>query len=339
MIQCHTFNSFVRPDMHASGTYVLSQFAGGMAAPLFLFMAGMTLAFLMDSADRRCIRPARRWLIALRRGAYVLGIAYLFRLTNYVFSLPKGDWQEVVKVDILNAMGLAMMVFAVAALFRTPERERFAAALGLAIAAASPVIASLNWTWAPVVLREYLVPGPGGGRFAFFPYASYVGFGLTAGTIIRYAEDLERLMQWSVLLGLSLVIGGQYFSNIPFSFYANSEFWVNSPALVVIRIGVSLMLLAGAYLWTEYCARQGWSWMQCLGRNSLMVYWVHVMLVYGDVTKRLHGTLGIGQAVAATLAVLGLMTGLSAAWLEWKRRRAATRQAAARSGDLLVRSS
>ena len=53
MIQCHTFNSFTRLDLREGGPYVLTQFVGGMAAPLFLFMAGMTTAFQMESLERR----------------------------------------------------------------------------------------------------------------------------------------------------------------------------------------------------------------------------------------------------------------------------------------------
>ena len=60
MIQCHAFNSFTRTDLRQSGPYVLSQFVGGMAAVLFLFMAGMTLAFLMDSLDRKEPAAGRR---------------------------------------------------------------------------------------------------------------------------------------------------------------------------------------------------------------------------------------------------------------------------------------
>ena len=59
MIQCHTFNSFTRMDLREGGSYIYSQFVGGMAAPLFLFMAGMTLAFQMESLDRREPRPQR----------------------------------------------------------------------------------------------------------------------------------------------------------------------------------------------------------------------------------------------------------------------------------------
>ena len=84
----------------------------------------------------------------------------------------------------------------------------------------------------------------------------------------------------------------------------------------------SLLCLAAAYLWTEYCAGPRWSWMQCLGRNSLMVYWVHVMLVYGDIWKPLKGTMSISQTVVATVIVTLLMIAMSAAWLSWKARRA-----------------
>ena len=43
--------------MRGGGPYVLSQFVGGMAAPLFLFMAGMTFAFQMDGST--AVAPAR----------------------------------------------------------------------------------------------------------------------------------------------------------------------------------------------------------------------------------------------------------------------------------------
>ena len=59
MIQCHTFNSFTRLDLRETGSYVMTQFIGGMAAPLFLFMAGMTMAFQMESLEKRESDPLR----------------------------------------------------------------------------------------------------------------------------------------------------------------------------------------------------------------------------------------------------------------------------------------
>jgi len=326
MIQCHTFNSLAHPGVREGGPYVLSQFIGGMAAPLFLFMAGMTLAFQMDSLERRESKAGRRWLVSLRRAAYIWGIAYLFRFSNSIASLPHPDWREFTKVDILNCMGLAMVAFSGIAIFRAADRARLAALAGLAVAAAAPLVANLPWEGTPALLQEYLAPvtGQGRGHFPFFPNAAYLGFGLAAGTVVKRAAEgrFERLMQWSLLVGLGLVLAGQYFSNLPYSIYTKSNFWTDSPALIVIRTGISLLLMAGCYLWTEYCVEPGWSWMQTLGRNSLMVYWVHVMLVYGNLALPWKQTLGVPATTFATALVTLLMVALSVAWLRWKARRA-----------------
>jgi uncharacterized membrane protein len=326
MIPCHTFNSFARLDLREGGPYVLSQFVGGMAAPLFLFMAGMTLAFQMESAARKEPSVPRRWVGALRRAGYVLAIAYLFRITNWVASLPHAEWAELTKVDILNCMGIAMAAISVAAMFQTRDRIRFAILAGLAIAVAAPPMTYLRWDSVPAPLREYLVFGPGRGRFPFFPCASYVPFGLAAGAILRSTapERLERLVEWCVLIGTPLIFVAQYFSNLPYSLYSQSDFWRNSPALILIRVGVCLLLLAASYLWTEFGVGTRWSWVECLGRHSLMVYWVHVMLVYGDIVKPLKRALDIPATALATVAVIGLMVGLAAAWEWWKTRRAAS---------------
>jgi len=331
MIQCHAFNSFVRMDLRDGGPYVLSQFVGGMAAPLFLFMAGMTLAFQMEGLERREPKPLRRWLISLKRAGYILGIAFLFRFTNWAASMPHVGPQELTKVDILNCMGVAMGVLSVAAVFGSYSRTRFAVAAGFGIAAMSPIVAALPWAGVPPLVQAYIAPGQGRGLFPFFPCAAYVAFGLAAGAIVKRAaaDRFDRLMQWSVLISFGLILGGQYFSNIPYSLYTQSNFWSDSPALILIRVGICLVMMAGAYLWTEYGAGVRWSWMQALGKNSLMVYWIHVMIVYGSVVHPIKRRLSIPQTTAATVALTLAMVAMSALWLQWKARRANTvRQAA-----------
>ena len=322
MIQCHVFNAFTHPSLLGGGPYVLSQFVGGMAAPLFLFMAGMTLAFQMDSLDRRESAAWRRCLISLRRAGYIWLIAYLFRLSNCVASLPSINWQEFTKVDILNCMGLAMAVFAGAAALDGKARARWTLLAALAIAAAAPLVAGIAWGNTPRLIQEYLAPGRGRGHFAFFPNAAYLGFGLAAGAVLKRTalDGVERLMQWAVMLGLALVVSAQYFSNLPYSIYTRSNFWTDSPALILIRCGIALLLLAGSFLWTAYAAGAGWSWMQTLGKNSLLVYWVHVMLVYGKLLQPFKHGLGILPTALATVAVTALMVALSAGWMRWKAR-------------------
>jgi uncharacterized membrane protein len=320
MIQCHAFNSFTRVDLRESSGYVLSQFVGGMAAPLFLFMAGMTFGFQMESLGLREPGRLRRWFVSLRRAGYILTIAYLFRLTNWLGSLPNARVEELLKVDILNCMGLAMAAFALVALFNSDDRVRYALLGGLVVASAAPVMSGFDWSGAWPWLRDYLVPSPLRGRFPFFPCASYVGFGLAAGAVIKRtaAESMDRLMQWVVLLGFALVLGAEYFTSLPYSVYSNADFWRNSPGLILIRVGIALVLLAGAYLWTEYCSPRGWSWIENFGKTSLLVYWVHVTLVYGDWTKPLRYALTVFQAGLATVGVIVLMVALAELRLRWR---------------------
>jgi uncharacterized membrane protein len=327
MIECHTFNSFARMDVRNGGPYVLSQFVGGMAAPLFLFMAGMTFGFQMESLERREPNRWRRWLVALRRAGYIMAIAFAFRISNWIASMPRPEISEITKVDILNSMGLAMGAFAAAALFDGKNRVRFALGGALAVAVLAPVIQSLSWNGTPQLIVEYLAPGPNRGRFPFFPCAAYVGFGLAAGAVVRRTAErsaaghMDRLMQWCALIGFALIFTAQYFANIPFSIYPAPDFWRSSPALVLIRVGISLAMLAGAYLWTEYGAAARWSWMQALGQTSLLVYWVHVMLVYGNIVKHWKRAMSIPETALAFAVVTALMVALAAARLAWKPRK------------------
>jgi uncharacterized membrane protein len=326
MIQCHVFNSLTRMDLRQSGAYVLSQFIGGMAAPLFLFMAGMTSGFLLESLEKRQLGRWKRWRAALWRAGYIFLIAYLFRLTNWLGSLPNPSLQDLLKVDILNCMGLAMAAFTVVALFENTQRIRLTIAGALAVAAAAPLLSGLAWTGVPLVVRNYLVPSPSPGQFPFFPCAAYLGFGLAAGSLVKRSEPvpggggMDRLMQWLVLVGFGLIFASEYFVNLPWSVYAKSDFWRNSPALILIRVGIILLMLAGAYLWTGLRAASRWNWIESLGKTSLLVYWVHVALVYGGLATPLKRSLTPAGSALAVVVVTLLMVALSEIRLRYRAR-------------------
>src|SRR5512132_4292799 len=75
MLQGHVFDSFTRGDLRGGGAFIYSQFIGGMPPAIFLFLTGVTLAFLMDSAERKELPGRERVWKALRRSGYLLAIA------------------------------------------------------------------------------------------------------------------------------------------------------------------------------------------------------------------------------------------------------------------------
>jgi uncharacterized membrane protein len=314
MLQGHVFQSFLRPNLREGGPYVMSQFAGGMPPAIFLFLLGVTFAFLMDSQERKGITAGARWAAAFKRCGYLFAVAFAFRLQLWLFSLAQNPWTDLLRVDILNCMGLALAVFSVMSIFKTVERIRLCAILGVAIAAASPLVSSLQGM--PPLIKNYFVPDHL--LFGFFPWAAFVAFGMSAGSILRVAkqEEIGGIMQWFAWGGLALAFSAYTISGMSPSIYANSDFWLNSPALIFIKTGAILMLIGFAWVWNLQLG-QSWSWVRQFGLTSLLVYWVHIELVYGNWLSILKESLSVGQTVIAAILTIGLMLGLSLLRTNW----------------------
>jgi len=310
MLQGHVFDSFLKNDLHPGGAYTLSQFAGGMPPAIFLFLTGITLAFLMDSTERKGVPPRARVWTAFQRSGYLFFLAFAFRIQLWIFGLP-APWQDLLRVDILNCMGFSIAAMSVMALFRTAERIRLCAILGLGIALAAPLVSQMDWSGVPWMIRNYIVPDYR--FFGFFPWGAYLAFGMSAGSIIRAlpADATERAMQWAALIGGAAILACQYFGNLSYSVYAKSEFWLNSPAQVLAKVGVTLLMLSFAFLWTRYGAKDGWSWVRQFGTTSLLVYWVHIELVYGRAFWFLKDSLNVPQTAVSAVFMILLMLAIA----------------------------
>lgn len=318
MLQGHTFDSFTRTDLRGKNPFVFSQFLGGMPPAIFLFLTGITFAFLMDSQERQAGTPWQRFTAALKRSRYLFLIAFLFRIQLYVFGFPTSPAGELLRVDILNCMGMAMLILAPMAVFTTRERIRLCAILGLVIAGLAPLVSMIDPSNVPHLVRSYFFPSYN--YFGFFPWAAFLAFGMAAGSVIRTVkpDDMSRVMLWMLAIGLGLALGAHQFSNLPYSIYAKSEFWLNSPALIFIKLGTVLMMLAIAFLWVNLGAAEKWSIFRQFGTTSLLVYWVHIELVYGRWFGIWKQALSVGQVLAYTVILIALMLALSLARTRWK---------------------
>jgi hypothetical protein len=309
MLQGHTYHSLLRQDLRTSSTFVLSDFVGGMPSAIFLFLTGVTLAFLMDSRERQGAPSGQRVFASLKRAGYILGLAFLVRLQLWAFGWPGTAWTDLLRVDVLNCMGLALAVVSVMAVFRTVDRVRLCAIFGLAIAVASPLVSALDWSGVHPLVKAYIAPDYA--SFGFFPWGAFVVFGVSLGSLIRVAthEELERAMQWLAVIGCALIVVSQRLSDLP-SLYGKSEFWLNSPFMILIKLGVILLLVAFAFLWNKHTAGK-WSWVRQLGTTSLLVYWVHIEIVYGRWLGFWHESLTIGQCTVGAILMIVTMVLLS----------------------------
>jgi uncharacterized membrane protein len=311
MLQGHTFHSFTRTDLRDKGPYMLSQFVGGLPPALFLFLTGITFAFLMASQEKQGGSAWGKITAALKRSRYLFLLAFLFRIQLYVFGFPTSPTSELLRVDILNCMGMAMLILSPMAVFTTIERIRYCTIIGITIAGISPVVSLIDVSHVPAFISGYFVPSYAG--FGFFPWASFLAFGMAVGSIIRIVsrEDLGKVMGWTLAAGVGLIVVARQLSDMPYSLYSKVDFWLDSPALTFIKLGVVLIILAVSYPWMTFALASRPSLFRQLGTTSLLVYWVHVELVYGRWFGIWKERLSVGQVLAFTVVLLMLMTVLS----------------------------
>ncbi len=318
MLQGHTFDAFTRPEDRSGAWFTYSQFFGGEAAAIFLFLTGATYGMGMNRREH--MPPGARVWQALKRARFLFILAILFRFQGWMFAWGSSPWTDLLKVDILNVMGVTAAMISLLALANGVHRVRWAVFAGAAIAALSPVMSALDTSGIPAPIRDYLVPSAS--TFSVFPWGAFLAFGVGVGSLIPLVErgGWNRVMQWSALLGFGLVFSGRYFADLPFSVYAQSEFWLNSPALVACKLGIALLLGSFAYLWCEYLAAGGWSWVRQLGTTSLLVYWVHVDVEYGPWFAKYRQHLSVPQVLISALVLIVCMIGLSVAFTRLRKK-------------------
>jgi uncharacterized membrane protein len=311
MLQGHVFHSFLRNDLREGNAYVFSQFVGGLPPAVFLFLTGVTFGFLMFSLERKGVPPGRRWLTSLRRAGYLFVVAFAFRFQLWAFSWGQSPASDMLKVDVLNCMGFALALMSIMSLFPTRDRIRLCAILGLAIACASPFVAQIEWGSTPSIVKSYLAPSSQ--FFGLFPWGAFIAFGLSFGSLLRVLdeEQMPQAMLWVGLVGFVMTFGAHTMSNLGISLYTKSDFWIDNPLLVLIKLGVILIAIAFAFLWHKQPSAESWSWVRQFGVTSLLVYWVHIELVYGRWLAGWKENLTVEQTLLAAACVIGLMLLLS----------------------------
>src|SRR5208283_3790541 len=88
---------------------------------------------------------------------------------------------------------------------------------------------------------------------------------------------------------------------------------------VLTKLGALLMLMAFAFLWTRYGAKDGWSWVRQFGTTSLVVYWVHIELVYGRWFWFLKNSLTVNETLVAAAVLILVMLAISVVRTNWDK--------------------
>lgn len=326
MMQTHAYDAWLSPAAKETTFFAFSRYFGGYPAALFLFLAGVSLALAAQAQRRREAPPKRFVTQSLARAGMVLVYALLFRLWMY-FTSGFRDHENFFRVDVLNCIGLSLALVTVLVL---PLRSQLWTAAALAVAVAVALLTPLAWDGPWPAGTPHRIGGYVGGRFhnalfPLFPWAAYTAAGAGVGFLVSRHRDAQgdekRLVLGLAAAGLIAIPIALWLSRLPWTIGPRFDFWWTSPNYVAIKMGVLLVLLAASLLFDRTPLAEAFRFMYIVGQASLLVYWVHVEIVYGNIViPGIRGTLGVGGASVALALLTAVMTALAAVRLRFRGR-------------------
>jgi uncharacterized membrane protein len=312
MIEAHTMDAWTLPSEREGWPYRVAIVLGGFAAPAFMCLAGISLALAAVSRERRGGTVAEVAALTRRRGWQIFGLAFLFRLQAFLISGGQFP-QSLLKVDILNVMGLSMVLAGTVWALVEDRRARNLCLVTLAvpIAMLAPPLTAAAWLDGfPDWLETYFRQARGRTSFSLFPWPAYLLAGVAIGSWLVTAEGAaeKRITQRLGLYGALLAAAGGVATFLP-PFAGQPTPMTSAPSYFFIRLGLVMLAIPLARAWHEQRGT-AWSPVREFGLASLFVYWIHVEMAYGRPAAALHRELSFWEASAATVALMVLLYGL-----------------------------
>ncbi|MFN7978673.1 MAG: heparan-alpha-glucosaminide N-acetyltransferase domain-containing protein [Vicinamibacterales bacterium] len=300
MVQGHTIDALLAADYRTSLQYNAWLYLRGLTSCTFLFLSGaaFSLTALKHWEDQGHF--STRSFKRVRRLAFFLALGYFIRFPMGRFvDLQYANaerWRSFFAVDVLQNVAVTLLGLQVLiGLSRTPRR--FAVVCGTLAAVLvglTPVMHDIDWTGrVPLLLSSYFSYATGS-NFPLFPWAGFTllgaVFGVTAAPWAR-RENLRLLARGLFLAGAVLAVGAGVLGEFGWFEYGSHDWWRSSPLSFVQRFGSVLLLLSVIGAIGHYVTRLTPP-LQGLAEESLLVYAVHVALLYGS-----HWTAGLGPTL------------------------------------------
>jgi hypothetical protein len=353
MIQAHCYDSWLNPEARRTLLYRWSQELSTLAAPIFLFLCGVSFALVTEGLRQKNKPGSQIFRTALLRGAEILGLGFLLRVQEFVLGYPKSPWTDLLKVDVLNILGVSIIFMALVwrltsqasavhggVSLQTAEpvgsRRNRLIGLSLLIAAIVAMATPPLWTthrprFLPWMLESYIngvhnFGSPTPWIFSIFPWCGFAFVGLAFGLFLfsDFAQRKEVLA-----LGIVGVIGALacalslWWDYSSVRIYAIYDYWHSSPNFFLMRCGILLLLTFAIFAWCRWgWVTEGFSPFIQFGKTSLLVYWVHIEFVYGRLSILPKFRSSIPLATAGMVVIFAAMLGISI-WRTRAKKRAA----------------
>jgi fucose 4-O-acetylase-like acetyltransferase len=320
MVQGHVFDTLLHPAARAEPWYMFQQVFHGSTAPGFLFASGFVAGLPRAPLSWRAMRRRARRLLFVLGVGYALRLPYLslWKILNEGTPAARA---AAVACDALHAIAVSQL-FVLLLQRAFGRRWVWAAGLtALVVIAASP----LAWhpsagAGLPLPIAAFVNPLRAPSQFPLFPFAAFVLAGTVAGAQLGRQDPALRRRRTLVWGGTLMAAGAL----LAWPLSGVVDFWGPSPAYVLLRLGGLLLLLRVVEQATAFASRLVRP-LALLGHETLLVYVLHLLLLFGGVLGAAPllpwiGRLGFGGAALVLVLMLPVLLLAAFCWRFFKTR-------------------
>ncbi len=328
MVQGHTVDVLLSSDLRSNDylAYSIWLFMRGMTAPIFMFTAGTTFAYLFRLAQEPFEKNPRVWK-GIKRFLLLLFIGYMLRyptatLINFS-EVTDLQWRVFFTVDVLHLIGFGILFVLIFAYIseKTKVGDYFVFIAGaLLFFLPADAFQQIEWiNFLPHPIAAYFSTGTGS-LFPLFPWAGYVVLGGALGSYLAKNPMIFKSPKFSLMLtgiGLILLLLSYIGGDIAKVFGYNLDNSSTSLLTISFRLGFVLLLnalVSYISISVETIPRI----FILVGRNTLLIYVVHLMILYGSawnigLNNYWGKSLYPAQTISIAIAMIVTMTTL--VWL------------------------
>jgi uncharacterized membrane protein len=330
MMQGHTLDVLLTPASQYTHWYNYWLFFRGFTAPMFMMLSGFGFAMATLRHWDRHLQVTPTVTKRLRRFAFFVILGYSLRLpVHSLRDLPSAApdaLQGFMHVDVLQTIGFTLIVLQFLVMFlRTPWRlAAVTGTLAIFIAFAAPMAWQSSWMHSLPLPFECALVGSSGSLFPLMPWSAYILLGAALGVVYVKAGNANPLvLRKAIPFGMVLFVAGMALESVSRRVYGMEYFWPTSPHLFIERVGfVAVVLGLATYL--ERVLPVAPRTMQSLAEESLLVYFVHVVILYGSrwntgIKPYLGGTMGLTHAYLLVVVLAAAMLAMALYWNRAKK--------------------
>lgn len=278
----------------ASGNFFLDTWHDlrNYTAPLFFTITGLVLGYLLMGHKGESFWKQKRVSKGWRRGLKIILWGYILQINlEYVSSYFNGTHSgHIYTFHVLQCIGTGLLLlialYGIHYLFKKIKFSLILFIAGVTVFALYPVIRSYGDTpfpsGAPLIIQNML-NGPNS-VFPIIPHVGFIFFGASIGSFFReYAKYTKKVWFPAVfvasalliiLIIRSITIGIALNIDSPYEFIGG--LWLYKRVTYVV-------IFIGILMYVEYFTKFHPKWFIQMGQNTLNIYIIHCILLYGSI--------------------------------------------------------